>query len=76
VGSDGSKYTFTIKNYKAEFKKDDITGWYLSKETYDWESSDAKPSESSAGSKAASGGSTSSAATTNNGKVSTAVLTK
>ncbi|MFH0913018.1 MAG: hypothetical protein V1884_01880 [Candidatus Omnitrophota bacterium] len=37
VGGNGGTQTYTMQNYKAEFKFDAEMGWYLSKESYDWE---------------------------------------
>jgi len=38
VNQQGGRQTYTMKNYKAEFKYDPKVGWYLSNESWDWES--------------------------------------
>jgi hypothetical protein len=47
VDDNGGTWTYTMTNYNAEFKFDDVLGWYLASETYDWElTSDASSSSS------------------------------
>lgn len=36
VNSNGGKQTYTMENYKAEFKFDAEQGWYLTQESWDW----------------------------------------
>jgi hypothetical protein len=38
VGGSGGTQSYTMQNYKAEFKFDAEQGWYLANESWDWQS--------------------------------------
>jgi hypothetical protein len=45
VDDNGGTWTYTMTNYNAEFKFDEVLGFYMAHETYDWELS-SKPDTS------------------------------
>jgi hypothetical protein len=47
VDDNGGTWTYSMTNYNAEFQFDEVLGWYLASESYDWELT-SKPDTGSA----------------------------